>query len=270
MALPVRPKKRLGQHFMTSRRDLDFIVDSLVLEPGEKVLEIGPGLGALTEILLGRGCPVVAVEKDVALADLLRQKYQGADLEVIPQDILLLDLGKKLSLSAPIKVVGNIPYNITSPILEWLVDHRAWVSEAVLTVQWEVAQRLAAKPGKKDWGSLSVFLQFYSDVELLRKIDKSHFNPAPRVDSAVLRFRFLKTPRFSLSNEPFFFALVRRAFQKRRKTLLNALEEKGSETLGKQALAKAFSGLQIDPRRRPETLSLKEWALLSESLGSAR
>ena len=188
MVLPVRPKKRLGQNFMTSQRHSGFIVDALSLAPGERVLEIGPGLGALTELLLNRGCPVVAVEKDAVLVDLLRYKYRNADLEVIHQDVLSLDLEGKASPEAPLKVIGNIPYNITSPILEWLIKHRARITTAVLTVQWEVARRLAAKPGNKDWGSLSVFLQFYSDVELLRKIDKSHFNPVPRVDSAVLVF----------------------------------------------------------------------------------
>ena len=254
---------------MTSERDLDSIASALSLQPSETVLEIGPGTGMLTKKLITRGCRVVAVEKDLDLVDHLRKSFWQPNLEVMPGDILRFDIATALRAESPIKVVGNIPYNITTPILEWLIDQKRSVSEAVLTVQWEVAQRLAAKPGKKDWGSLSVFLQLYADVELLRKIDKSHFRPVPQVDSAVIRLRFLKEPRFALTSEDHFFSLVRRAFQKRRKTILNALADKGSEDLSKTVLLAAFSKLGIDLQRRPETLTLQEWADLSESLGTA-
>ena len=256
---------------MTDERELAGIADALNIKAGETVLEIGPGAGALTKALLERGARVIAIEKDTALAKHLEQNLcvgNGRDrsLRVICGDILKFDLGS-LNLSGHIKVAGNIPYNITSPIIEWLISHRAVVSEAVLTVQWEVAQRLSAMPGGKEWGSLSVFLQFYADVELLRKIDKSRFYPAPKVDSSVIRMRFLENPRFAVADEALFFHLVRRAFQKRRKTLLNALAEKEGKTLTKEALSEAFSSCGIDGRRRPETLSIGEWACLAARLG---
>ena len=267
-----KPKKKLGQHWMTSQRDLVSIADALSIEEGETVLEIGPGMGALTKVLFEKGARVVAVEKDTDCAEYLRhlfiEKQKSADLQVISENILKLDLKAGLNFKEPIKVAGNIPYYITSPILEWLISQRASVSEAVLTVQWEVAQRLAAKPGKKDWGSLSVFLQFYADVQLLRKIDKSHFHPAPKVDSGVILIRFLRSGRFPRVDESIFFLLVRRAFQKRRKTLLNALADKKGGFLAKENLQNAFQRLAIDAGRRPETLSIREWADLSESLGS--
>jgi len=164
-----------------------------------------------------------------------------------------------------LKIAGNIPYNITSPIIEWLISQRKWISETVLTVQWEVARRLTAKPGNKDWGSLSFFLQYYADVQLLRKIDKSHFYPSPKVDSAIVRLRFLKQGRFPVSDEERLFQCVRHAFQKRRKTLLNALLSEDADMPSKETIASVLLKLSIDPRRRAETLSMEEWVKLSES-----
>ena len=253
---------------MSSERDLAFIASALSLKPEDTVLEIGPGTGALTKLLLARGCRVAAVEKDAVLVAHLRQNFWQPNLEIVPGDILRFDIPAALKADTPIKVVGNIPYNITSPIIEWLIAGRKHISEAVLTVQWEVARRLAAQPGGKEWGSLSVFLQFYADVHFLKKIDKSHFRPAPAVDSGVLRVTFLNKPRFPLTDEAHVFSLVRRAFQKRRKTLLNALVDNKDREPSKKGLLAAFSACRIDPKRRPETLTLREWADLSESLGS--
>ena len=252
---------------MTSARDLAFIAAALRIAPGESVLEIGPGLGALTNALLEAGAQVTAVEKDAALAADLLSRLKERPFRLLQKDVLLVELAGPFA-SQKIKVAGNIPYNITSPILEWLISQRAYVSEAVLTVQWEVAQRLAAKPGGKDWGSLSFFLQYHTDVELLKKIDKSHFYPAPKVDSGVVRILFLERGRFPVADEESLFRCVRHAFQKRRKTLLNALvvDEPGSPS--KEALAGALTRLSIDPRRRAETLSILEWTKLSDSLGS--
>ena len=252
---------------MTSVRDLAAIADALSIKPGETVLEIGPGTGALTGPLLERGAHVIAVEKDAALARELEKKFADAPLRVLVKDILQLDL-RDLKSPSVLKVAGNIPYYITSPIIEWLISQRKCVSQTVLTVQWEVARRLAAEPGGKDWGSLSIFLRYYANVEFLRKIDKSCFFPVPKVHSGVIRLTFLGRPRFTLTDESLFFSLVRRAFQKRRKTLLNALEAPESQEPTKETLRQAFSQLDIDPRRRPETLSLDEWAALSEALGS--
>ena len=253
---------------MTSERDLSGIAAALKLGPRETVLEIGPGTGALTRKLIENGARVLAVEKDRTLATYLEQNIPGDSLQVIPKDILKVDLKKDLHLKAPVPVVGNIPYNITTPILEWMIAQRRWISQAVLTVQWEVARRLAAEPGSKDWGSLSIFLRLYADVELIQKIDKSHFVPAPTVDSGVLRFVFLSEPRHSLTNEALFFSLVRRSFQKRRKTLLNALWDKNTGNPSKEVLRAVFAKLSIEARRRPETLSLGEWVRLSEALCS--
>lgn len=271
--LAVFPRKKMGQNFMTTARDLTFIAGALSIHPEENVVEIGPGLGALTEALLAAGAKVTAVEKDGALAESLKRRFgagQGSSgsLRIVCKDILRINLAADLDLKSPVKVIGNIPYNITSPIVEWLISQRTCVAQAVLTVQWEVARRLTAKPGNKDWGSLSFFLQYYADVELLRKIDKSHFYPSPKVNSGVVRIQFPGQGRFPVSNEENLFRCVRRAFQKRRKTLLNALLSEESGAPSKEALAGLLLELSIDPRRRAETLSIAEWAKLSESLGS--
>ena len=262
--LAIFPRKKMGQNFMVEGRELSFIADALCLKDKEKVLEIGPGLGFLTRALLEKGADVIAVEKDRRLAGYLRGCYAGKSLKIIESDVLDLDLNREFDAQSPIKVIGNIPYNITSPILEWLITQRKCVSEAVLTMQWEVAQRLSAHPGTKTWGSLSLFLQVYSEVNVLRKISRSHFFPVPKVDSAVVRLTFFKEPKYPIMDERIFFELVHRAFQKRRKTILNALAVEDSKQFSKEVLAATLKRAGIDPIRRPETLTIPEWVALSD------
>ncbi len=264
--LHILPRKGLGQNFMVSSQELSFISDALSLKEGEKVLEIGPGLGFLTRALLERGAHVIAVEKDRLLARRLSAEFPASALQVVEKDILKYGLAEDLGLREPIKVAGNIPYNITSPILEWLIDQRHLVSQVVLTTQWEVAQRLTAHPGTKIWGALSIFVQVYAQVSILKKISKANFFPVPKVDSAVVNLNFAKEPLFVIPNEEHFFFLVRRAFQKRRKTILNALADDDLKALAKEPLTLALQKAGINPIRRPETLSIPEWAHLSQLL----
>ena len=169
-------------------------------------------------------------------------------------------------MEQPIRVAGNIPYHITSPILEWLIEQRALVSEAVLTVQKEVADRLLAKPGTKTWGSLTVFVSFYARVSPVCQIGRSQFWPSPKVDSTAIRLDFQKGVAVSVRSEETFFRLVRKAFQKRRKTVLNALSDDTVASLNKTRLEAYLKQAGIDPQRRPETLTLAEWAVLVELL----
>ena len=210
----------------------------------------------------------MAVECDKIYARFLRDYFYDREFRLIESDILKIDIKQSFQSTYPIKVVGNIPYNITSPILQWLIRQRQLIREAVLTTQWEVADRLTAKPGSKSWGTLSIFLQFYAEVSLLKKISPSSFYPSPKVDSAVIRVQFLKKPRFKIPDEEIFFKLVRRAFQKRRKTLLNALADENLKNYSKPLLAQAFTKAAIDPMRRSETLTLEEWVRLYEPLTS--
>lgn len=260
--LEASARKKLGQNFMIDEAVLEFIANSLQFKKNEPAIEIGPGLGFLTRFLLSHGAEVTAVEKDPIYSEFLTHFFKNKLFRLVQADVLKTKISSLVS-QKPVKVCGNIPYNITSPILEWLIDQKQYVSEAVLTVQWEVAERLKAVPGNKDWGALSVFLQYHADVETLKKISPAAFSPAPKVDSAVVRLSFLQKPRYEVENEKLFFSLVRRSFQKRRKTLLNSLENKTEEPFIKKNLEITLNTIQIDPTRRPETLTLKEWALLA-------
>lgn len=248
---------------MTDQKALKAVAESLRSPSQTPVLEIGPGLGFLTQRLLDRGYTVTAVEKDKNFSPYLSQKFAQSHLRLIEADILNLDPVRDAGLTTPYAVIGNIPYNITSPILEWLISRRADIAEAVLTVQYEVAQRWVSGPGSKLWGSSSVFIQTYADARLVQRISRGSFSPVPKVDSAIVRIQFLPTPRIKIIDEDLYFTCVRRAFQKRRKTLLNSLE---SEQLSKAHLAPILKSLGINPSRRAETLTLHEWASLSNNL----
>jgi len=250
---------------MTRESDLRFIADALDSRPGETVLEIGPGLGALTKVLLEKDLKVLAVEKDRSLAAYLSENFPGSSLQVLSRDILEFDPASEAALKAPAVVAGNIPYNITSPILFWLIEHRRFFRRAVLTMQKEVAERLTGKPGTKVWGALSVSVQAYADIVFLKKISKGNFYPVPKVDSAVVRLDFLEKPRYPERLGELFHETVARAFQKRRKTLLNALEDP-RKGLPKERLKTVLQDTGIDSRRRPETLSVAEWISLTARL----
>ncbi|MGH7198562.1 MAG: ribosomal RNA small subunit methyltransferase A, partial [Candidatus Omnitrophota bacterium] len=196
-------------------------------------------------------------------AAFLRNDLQSRPFRLIEKDALKVELDRELGEEGPVKVIGNIPFNITSPLLEWLVSQRRFVREAVLTVQWEVAQRLGARPGTKAWGALTLFVQVYSEVRVLRRIGRSHFFPPPNVDSAVIRLVFSEIPRIAAGDEEIFFFLIHRAFQKRRKTILNALKDESSRDLNRAALTEILGKAGIHPVRRPETLSIEEWAGLA-------
>ena len=264
-ALGLSAKKRFSQNFLHVPADLVFIAESLGAHGPERVLEIGPGLGALTEALLDRGLDITAVEKDSDLVSYLQKRFAGRSLRVFSEDILKFDPERDAGLKKPLRVAGNIPYSITSPILFWLVAHRSLIKRAVLTVQKEVAERLTGKPGHEAWGALSVSFGAYADARLLRMIPRSHFHPAPKVDSAVVGLDFLEVPRYGAGDGKLFHELVARAFQKRRKTLLNSLEDE-SRGRTKARLLGVFAGLGFDPKRRPETLSVEEWVLLAGAL----
>lgn len=267
--LSISPRKRYGQNFMVDAGALASVVNAAHVGPDRPVLEIGPGLGFLTAELVKRARRVIAVEMDRALAARLERRYGGPHLSVLRQDVLDLELSGIAGAGPKIKVVGNIPYNITSPILEWLIDQKAFVSDATLTVQREVAERLTAKPGTKAWGALSAFVQFHCVVSVAAKIGRSCFWPSPKVDSAVVTFEFPDRPTVRVTDQALYFRLVRRAFQKRRKTLLNALTDEADPKLLKPRVQALLDRARIDAKRRPETVTPAEWAVLTEMLGES-
>lgn len=254
-----RPNRSLSQNFLIDENVAWKIVRTAAVAPGDAVLEIGPGPGALTSILLEAGAKVFAVEKDPVLAPELN-RFQTPDerLVAFEADFLKFDFSK---LPAPLKVVANLPYHITTPILEQLLEHRNLFSALILMVQSELADRMAATAGSEDFSSLSLFLQFHTTLLSSFKVSASCFFPKPKVDSKVVHLA-LRTP--PLADSAPFFAVVRRAFQQRRKMIRVSLHSLYPADLVERALFAA----DAKPDARPEALSLDQWLTFYRCLSS--
>ena len=259
----LRPSKALSQNFLTDAAALDEIVAAAELTPGDRVVEVGPGLGVLTRRLLAAGAEVLAVELDPRLAAYLRRELDGAPgFELIEADALTLH-PRECFPGQDFKLVANIPYHITSPLLHAFLEGDRPPLLAVLLVQAEVAERVAAAPGQMSY--LSVFVQNVAEAEIVGRVGAAAFEPPPEVDSAILRLRRRATPKVPVGpgREPF-YRLVQAAFRQRRKQLHNAL---GRELpVPRAALAEAFAECRIDSERRAQTLSLGEWDCLHQHL----
>jgi 16S rRNA (adenine1518-N6/adenine1519-N6)-dimethyltransferase len=251
------PKKSLGQHFLFDPTILGRVIQAARLEPGDTVVEIGPGPGRLTRMLAERVSRVIAIELDRGLYERLREDTADYEnIHLVLGDALRYPYGEV----GPFKVVANIPYRITTPLIFKLLEHRGSLRSMTLTVQKEVARRIAARPGTKDYGVLSIAVQYHGRPELCFYIPGGAFRPVPRVDSACIHIEVRDRPAVTPLDEGLFFGLVRTAFSHRRKTILNSL--KGFSPDIKEALA--ASG--IEHSRRPETLSMEEFARLSDAL----
>ncbi|HWR02722.1 MAG TPA: 16S rRNA (adenine(1518)-N(6)/adenine(1519)-N(6))-dimethyltransferase RsmA [Humidesulfovibrio sp.] len=257
---PVRyaPAKRsLGQNFLVDQNICRKIVHALDLKPGDKVLEIGPGRGALTRHVAERAPgKYVALEMDDALADELERQYP--DLEVVRGDAMTFDWAS-LAQEDGWKIVGNLPYNIASPLI-WDIVSKAFFARAVFMVQLEAGQRLAARSGGRDYGALSVFVQSHAEVELLFKVPPHVFRPQPKVTSAVLRF-FLRPQRPTQHDALRLSSTLRMCFQQRRKQLGTIMKSQGIS-----GYLEMLSTLDIDPVQRPETLGPEQFRALSKLL----
>jgi 16S rRNA (adenine1518-N6/adenine1519-N6)-dimethyltransferase len=253
-----RPKKRFGQNFLQDRHVVDGILAAAGLEPGDRVLEIGPGLGALTDRLLPEVSRLHVIEIDRDLGESLQSRPE-TNLCVHLGDALALDWDAILT-APPYKLIANLPYNISSQIVFKILDHRHLFSRLVLMFQQEVGERLCAGPGGKDYGILSVLCQVWFDVRRVLRVPPGAFYPPPKVHSAVLCFEALDHPRIDVGDEKFFRRTVKGAFSQRRKTLRNSLSGAG---LGFDGLEQALIAAGIDPCRRAETLSLEEFGRLT-------
>lgn len=263
---PARAKKRLGQHFLKHPSLARKIVAGLGLEEGDTVLEIGCGTGALTGNLVGRGRRYIGVELDADLCSLLRRRFGGPGIEFLDRDILTLDLGalRKRRPGNGFRVVGNLPYAISSPILQHLARHAAVIDLAVVMLQAEVADRLAAGPGGRDYGVLSLMVQYHFRPEPLFAVPPRAFKPKPKVDSKVVRL--VPRPHRPLrpAEESLFFGFVKQAFSQRRKTLRNCLADVQPEAW--ERLAGALRELGYPPTVRAEKISLPHFLQLFGSL----
>jgi 16S rRNA (adenine1518-N6/adenine1519-N6)-dimethyltransferase len=256
-------RRALGQHFLRDPQIARAIVD--VVAPGERdlVVEIGPGEGALTAELERRAGRVIALEIDPVLVARLRGRLPR--VEVVEADARRWDYGVlPRQEGGRVLVVGNLPYSVGKPILQSLVEARTAIDEMALMLQLEVAERVAAAPGGRIYGSLSVLTQLYCDVSVAFRVPAGAFRPPPQVESAVLHLKVLPAPRVAVGDERRFSSVVRAAFSQRRKTLTNALA--GSLGIGTDSVRAAADGTGIDPGRRAETLTIHEFAALAARL----
>lgn len=258
MSLSKIAKKHLGQHFLIDENTKNRIIDAAGLSADDAVLEIGPGLGALTQMILKTGAGVHAIEKDSALIPQLKQKVDSKNFHLIEADFLKHDLSRLPSIS---KVLGNIPYNISSPIIEKLITCRSKFQDIFLTTQLEFAQRLTAHPGTKDYGALTCFIQYYADVKILFKISPNCFRPVPKVTSCFLEIHF-REPELKAQNEDLLFKITRAAFQQRRKKIENAL----AGISEKKTIEKTLDALKIKKGSRADHVSLEDYIRLTNSI----
>lgn len=265
-------QKRFGQNFLIDTHVLEKIVDEAGIDEDDCVLEIGPGIGTMTQYLCERAGRVIAVEIDKALIPILNDTLSSySNVEIINEDILKVDitnLCNKYNNGRPIKVVANLPYYITTPIIMGLFESGCPLESITIMVQKEVADRMKCGPGSKDYGALSLAVQFYSNPEIVANVSSESFIPKPGVGSSVIRLTRYPKPPVEVDDEKYMFKLIRAAFNMRRKTMVNSLMS-GNLGLTKEEILSAIDKLNLSPQVRGEALTLNEFAALSNILSKA-
>lgn len=262
------PRKRFGQNFLIRNELAQRIVEHARLRDDDVAVEIGPGAGALTAGIAARVRQLVAIEKDAGLAEYLREEFgELPRIEILEADFLEVDLAEIAARHGAEKlaIVGNIPYNITTPVIERIFEQRKVVRGAVLLVQKEYAQRLAAAAGTPEYGSLTLFARYHALLEPLMNIRAAAFWPTPGVDSMLVRFSLRDHPPVEVPDEALLFRIIRGSFHMRRKQLMNTLEE--TLDLPKDRIERLARHAGVDPKRRGETLTLEEFAKLARVAG---
>lgn len=265
-------KKSLGQNFLIDTNILRNIVEYGEVSEKTAAIEIGPGIGALTEQIAKRAGKVFAFEIDQRLLPILEDTLSPYDnITVIHKDILKADvtelIGEELKAYEEVRVIANLPYYVTTPIIMKLLQEGLPLKSITVMLQKEVAERMAAKPGTKEYGSLSIAVQYFTQAETVMIVPKTVFVPQPNVDSAVIRLVVREEPPVRVKDEDFFFEVVRASFGQRRKTILNNLQSNLPDGKAKkQGIEAALATTSIDPKRRGETLSIEEFGALSDEL----
>jgi len=256
----IRPKKSLGQNFLQDENIARKMISAIALTPTDHILEIGPGKGSLTKYLIQDARTLVAVEIDKNLIAYLQQQFSNhPDFVLYHHDILKIDFAKILQAGIAWKIVANLPYHITSPVLFQLFENRTLIDTATLMVQKEVAQRIVAPPGSKTYGILSVFSQFYADVKMVFAVSRNVFFPKPEVDSAVIQYRFKEPELLNPEEELLFRQLVKALFGKRRKMLRNSLRSIPD-------VAVDCSQLNFNLEQRPEQITVAGFVELTRQI----
>lgn len=259
----IKMSKKLGQNFLIKRSIVDEIVKAADLQEGEPVLEIGPGIGTLTQGLAQSGANVTAIELDTRLLEVLDTTLaQYSNVTIVHGDVLKLDVPSIMN-NEPFKVVANLPYYITTPIIMSLLESRLPIERLVVMVQKEVALRMVAKPGTKDYGALSVAVQYYTKPDIVLDVPPKSFLPAPAVTSSVIRCVLRDKPPVDVVDEKLFFRVVKAGFAQRRKTFANTMKTTG---LSKDRIEELLAKANIDGQRRGETFTLQEFADVANAL----
>lgn len=265
-------QKKFGQNFLIDGHVLDKIIRSANITKDDFVLEIGPGIGTMTQYLAEAAREVAAVEIDKALIPILEDTLSGYDnITVINEDVLKLDM-KQLVMEQnggrPVKVVANLPYYITTPIIMGLFESHVPIDSITVMVQKEVAQRMQSGPGSKDYGALSLAVQYYAEPYIVANVPPNCFMPRPKVGSAVIRLTTYKEAPIDVKDERLMFRIIRASFNQRRKTLVNGLNNSPEISISKEVIAEAIAELGVSPTIRGEALTLKEFARLSNIISA--
>lgn len=268
----VRFSKSLGQNFIIDEFVIDDIIEKSNINSEDCILEIGPGIGVLTQALAEKAKKVLAVELDNKLIPVLNETLEDYDnVDIIHNDILKVDINKEIKerFGQSVKVVANLPYYITTPIIMRLLEEKINVNEIIVMVQKEVAERMISSPGVKAYGSLSVAVQYYCDATIVLDVPRENFLPAPNVDSAVIKLSLRDEPIVDLIDEEYFFKVIKGAFALRRKTLVNSLS-KSQISLDKDLVKNVLIKIGFDTRIRGEKLTIEDFAKLSNELYKAQ
>lgn len=256
--------KSLGQNFLIDESVLMDIVDGAEVNAEDFVIEIGPGVGTLTKELLKRAKRVCAIELDSDLIPILKEELKDFDnFDIVNVDALKVDFKELIGQEKSVKVVANLPYYVTTPIIVKLLNEDYNFKSLTIMIQKEVGERMAAKPNTKEYGSLSILVQYHCDTKIIRKVSPSSFIPQPKVDSIVVKMDKLSQPRVQVKDEKLYFRVCRESFNARRKTLWNAMK---NLKLNSEIIEAAFNKASIDSKRRGETLSLEEFADLANAI----
>ena len=263
-------QKKFGQNFLIDSHVLQKIIDAAHITKDDFVLEIGPGIGTMTQYLSEHAREVMAVEIDHNLIPILKETLAGYDnVEVLNEDILKVDIGKiaeEKNQGRPIKVVANLPYYITTPIIMGRFEKNVPMDSLTVMVQKEVAQRMQAVPGTKDYGALSLAVQFYAEPYIVANVPPNCFMPRPKVGSAVIRLTRYKDMPIKVKNEKLMFSIIRASFNQRRKTLQNGINNSSALHFSKEQVVEALGEMELSPTIRGEALSLEQFARLSDLL----
>lgn len=256
-------KKKFGQNFLIDQNILEGIIRGADLKKDDVVIEIGPGIGSLTQYIADAVQEVVAIEIDQSLIPILKETLKEYDnVTIIQQDVLKVDLNQLIKdkwNGRPVKIVANLPYYITTPIIMALFESHIPLVSITVMIQKEVADRMQARPSTKDYGALSLAVQFYSNPEVVLQVPPSCFIPQPKVGSSVIRLTYTDNNKVSLDDDAFLFKVIRGAFQQRRKTLINTLAHQGDLNVSKELISKVLESMELSQTIRGEALSLEQF-----------